>query len=131
MHPALAFTLVPCLMLQNASGLACSCPDETAEERIAEAAYAFEVIADGTGEVCDGNIYREGEKPWLTQVEVVAARKGEIPQSSLTFIRHDQAPSACGVTFTEGQRYLVYGKMDTRGFPETNACSVVPLLNGP
>lgn len=131
MHPALAFTLIPYLMLQNASGMECTCPPGTVKKRIAEASYAFEVTARGTGDLCDGNIYREGEKPWLTQVEVMAAQKGEMPERSLTFIRHDQAPSVCGVSFTAGGRYLVFGKVDARGFFEADACSVVPSPDDP
>ncbi|MCA8892301.1 MAG: hypothetical protein KDA56_10895 [Hyphomonas sp.] len=131
MHTAFAFALVPYLMLQNASGLECSCSDKTAEERIAEAAYAFEVTARGTGDLCDGNIYREGEKPWLTQVEVMALRKGEMPEEALTFIRHDQTPNACGFSLTPGRRYLVFGQVDERGFYEADACTVVPSQGKP
>lgn len=131
MHPVLAFTLIPYVMLQNSSGMECACPVVTTEERIANAAYAFEITIRGTGDLCDGNIYREGEKPWLTRVEVLAVRKGELPEQPFTFIRHDEAPSACGVTFEAGKHYLVFGNKDARGFYEADACSVISSPDDP
>jgi hypothetical protein len=77
--------------------------------------------------LCDGNIYREGEKPLLTQVEVLDARKCDASDAPLEFLRHDEAPAFCGVNFTFGKRYLVFGEIEPRGFHLTDACSVTLL----
>lgn len=104
MHAALAFTLFPLLLTQIAAAEVCICPDAPAEVRAAEADYLYELLALGTGDLCDGNIYREGEKPWLTQVKVLDARKGEASDAPLELLRHDEAPAFCGVKFTSGKR---------------------------
>ena len=116
MRFAFFFALGVCLELQAASAQECACSEMPMSQRIVGATYTFEVRVRGTGDLCDGNIYHEGERPWLTEVEVIGVRKGKAPENRIMFLRHDKSSEFCGVSFSSGDRYLVLAASMSGGF---------------
>lgn len=98
---------------------ACSCADTSPAQAIAQAELVAEVEAGPAESVSSDIEYQAAD----THMLLIRVFRGQASEGRELVVRAGTEPTACGVRFERGQRYLLFASRMEDGTWRTDSCS--------